>query len=141
MTEWRLDHLKELFPNASESFIRRNVNFIRRNVKAADLAARGLSSSAEQKPSEQLGCGRAVPRKAFYQVRCRISITSYRRRLTDGPWNLQPEHFIDALTELGLIADDSEKEIEVQVFQDKVANAWEERTVIMIEPLNQHEAA
>lgn len=130
MTDWSLDQLITLFPNASESTIRSN-------VRSADLKTGGISSGPVEESSEQLERGRAVPREAFYQVRCRISITSYRRRLTDGHWNLQPEHFIDALTELHLIRDDSEKEIEVQVQQVKVKHAHEERTVIMIEAIGQ----
>ena len=64
--------------------------------------------------------------------RRRIRITSKRCRLLD-PDNLCVKYIIDALRYTKVIKDDTTKEIEVFIKQEKVKTRKEEKTVIEIE--------
>lgn len=62
-----------------------------------------------------------------------ILVTSYRKRLAD-PDGICAKWAIDAICELGILSDDSAKEVaEVRYKQVKVKTESEERTVIRIE--------
>jgi hypothetical protein len=64
--------------------------------------------------------------------RSRISITSKRIRLLD-PDNLCVKYIIDALRYCEVIQDDTTKEIEVYIKQEKVKKRKEEKTIIEVE--------
>ena len=64
--------------------------------------------------------------------RSRIRITSKRCRLLD-PDNLCVKYIIDALRYCKVIKDDTTKEIEVFIKQEKVKTRKEEKTVIEVE--------
>ncbi len=64
--------------------------------------------------------------------RSRIRITSRRVRLLD-PDNLCCKYIIDALRYCKVIKDDTTKEIEVYIKQEKVKKRKEEKTVIEVE--------
>lgn len=65
-------------------------------------------------------------------VRVQLSIVSFRRRLID-PDNLCPKYFIDCLRYAGIIPNDREEDITLQVSQVKVKTKAEERTELEIE--------
>lgn len=64
--------------------------------------------------------------------RSRIRITSRRVRLLD-PDNLCIKYIIDALRYCKVIKDDTTKEIEVYIKQEKVKKRKEEKTIIEVE--------
>ncbi len=64
--------------------------------------------------------------------RRRIRITSVRNRLHD-PDNLSVKFIVDALRHCSVIKDDTTKEIEVYIKQEKVKTRKEEKTIIEIE--------
>ena len=64
--------------------------------------------------------------------RSRIRITSKRCRLLD-PDNLCVKYIIDALRYTKVIKDDTTKEIEVFIKQEKVKTRKEEKTIIEVE--------
>jgi len=64
--------------------------------------------------------------------RSRIRITSKRCRLLD-PDNLCCKYIIDALRYCKVIKDDTTKEIEVYIKQEKVKTRKEEKTIIEVE--------
>ena len=64
--------------------------------------------------------------------RSRIRITSVRNRLLD-PDNLCVKFIIDALRHCKVIKDDTTKEIEVFIRQEKVKTRKEEKTIIEVE--------
>lgn len=89
------------------------------------------SKSPSPKP-EQVVRHEPVAEKAGEGInpdRVRVCITSFRRRLID-PDNLCPKYFIDSLRYAGLIPNDREEDITLQVSQVKVKTKAEERTQI-----------
>ena len=64
--------------------------------------------------------------------RSRIRITSKRCRLLD-PDNLCVKYIVDALRHCSVIKDDTTKEIEVFIKQEKVKTRKEEKTIIEVE--------
>lgn len=75
----------------------------------------------------------AKERKGSDTKRFHVSVVSYRRRLCDAD-NLCVKYFVDCLRYAKIITDDSAKYITLQVEQQKVGAASEERTEIIIEP-------
>lgn len=65
--------------------------------------------------------------------RFRVCVISFRQRLTD-PDNLCPKYFIDCLRYSEIIPDDSSREIELVVRQQKVKHRSEERTELFVDP-------
>jgi hypothetical protein len=63
--------------------------------------------------------------------RVRVCVAGFRRRLCD-PDNLCPKYFIDCLRYAGFIPDDRERDITLEVRQEKVKTKAEERTEITI---------
>lgn len=74
-------------------------------------------------------------RKTLYTGCVSVRITSYRRRLCD-PDNLVGKWFLDAARYSCLIADDRPEDISYIIAQKKVATKEEERTEILIIPLD-----
>jgi len=64
--------------------------------------------------------------------RISVCITSYRRRLID-PDNLCGKYHLDLCRYAGLIRDDSAKEIDFRITQEKVRTKEEEKTVIELD--------
>lgn len=98
----------------------------------AAYQARRASSGAKPKCPvwhEPLG---SPPRKAQDAIRIIVRLTSCRIRLLD-PDNLCPKYFIDGLRYAGLLPDDREKDICLEIRQVKVATKGEERTEIELE--------
>ena len=115
------EELLARYPNASASFIRANAGPDR--VAPAPV---GKPSVGDEPVAEG-------PGGCAYQGRCFISITSFRRRLCDER-NLYDKHFVDALKQAGAFVDDSPKYVKVEVVQEKVQFAYEERTLISMTP-------
>lgn len=115
------NELQRRYPNASESFLRRNFD---RAGSAPDAVDK---SDSVHEPV----AGDA--RKIAYQSRCIIRLTSCRQKLCDER-NLFDKHFVDALVEAGAFVDDSPQYVQVEVSQKLVQNDWEEATIIEIIP-------
>lgn len=73
------------------------------------------------------------PGEGINPARVHVRITSFRRRLID-PDNLCPKYFIDSLRYAGIIPNDREEDIILEVSQVKVKTKAEERTELTIEP-------
>ncbi len=71
-------------------------------------------------------------REGAYQGRCHVRVTSFRLRLLDER-NLWDKHFLDALVEAGVLRGDAVKDIAIEVTQEKVDHAYQERTEMVIE--------
>lgn len=89
-------------------------------------------SSSELKQAIRNDALAAVSGKEADAARVRVRVVSYRKRLID-PDNLCPKFHIDACRYAGFIKDDSAKEIELSVIQEKVNSRELERTEITIE--------
>jgi Holliday junction resolvase RusA-like endonuclease len=113
------NELKRRFPNASDSFIKRNLSPVR-----------GLQNTEPQR-SAKVALGVEGEAKQAGPSRRQVSITSVRKRLID-PDNLFVKPLIDALRYEGVIADDSAAHIVLVVKQEKVNHKHDERTVIEI---------
>lgn len=108
------------YPNATESFIRRNLNSVC-----------PVSNPKPQLAPERQDCVEDHPRKSEGQGRARVVIESRRARICDAD-NLYCKAILDAIRYAGLIADDSPEHIELTVRQTKVKKKDEE-TVVMIQ--------
>lgn len=119
--------LQARFPNISEGVLQRTADdgtlAVADGVAPAPVAQ---SSRDDEHLAEDA-------RKVAYQVRCLVRITSFRRRLCDER-NLYDKHFVDALKEAGAFVDDSPKFVKVEVAQEQVQFAHQERTVIVMSP-------
>lgn len=74
----------------------------------------------------------ASPRKEGHTARIHVRVVSYRLRLID-PDNLCAKYFVDACRYAGFIPDDSAKDIEYSISQEKVNTKELQRTEIVIE--------
>lgn len=72
--------------------------------------------------------------KNAHKIRCLVCVTSFRRKLTDDD-NLHGKHFVDALTEAGILVDDSQVWAELKILQVKIGSMDAEKTTIEITPL------
>lgn len=72
--------------------------------------------------------------ETLYSGRVSVRVVSYRRRLLD-PDNLCAKWFLDACRYARLIRDDRPQDITYSVSQEKVACKEEERTEILISPI------
>jgi len=115
------EEILKLWPNATESTIRRN------------LGVDCVAHDPIGEPSRPTFTLAADAGEVAYQSRCLVRLTSYRLRLCDER-NLFDKHFVDALKEAGAFVDDSPKYVQVEVDQVKVEHAHEERTVIVLSP-------
>jgi len=116
------EELQRLFPNASEAFLLRTATDSC-GVAPAPVAQ---SNRDDEHMAEDAG-------EVAYQGRCLVRITSYRRVLCDER-NLYDKHFVDALKEAGAFVDDSPQFVKVEVSQEQVQFAHEERTLIVLSP-------
>ena len=110
------DQLKQLFPNASESFIRNN------------------SAPVESSKPERSICHESLAEKKAKRdspTRFHIRVKSFRKRLCD-PDNLTVKWGIDSLRYAGIIPDDTAKDISLEISQEK---SEDERTEITITQL------
>ena len=112
------EEIKSKFPNASRAFISANLDSGQASSPVAKPAVCNESVAAEERETGHTG-------------RVRVSIVSYQRRLTD-PDNLTPKYFLDCLRDSKLIRDDSAKQIELFVSQEKVKDKSAEGTLISI---------
>lgn len=111
------------YPNASESFIRRN---------ATPETVGSLPNTVTQPALRKLtAIQNAGQERSAGNARLRVKITSYRCRLLDAD-NLCPKFLIDALRYQGKIPDDSPDHIILEVGQEKVATRTEEGTLVEI---------
>ncbi len=108
--------LKRLFPNASTSTITANCGVVQDAERQ-----RGAGDEPVGEDASESG----------HQGRCLVRVTSYRCRLCDQR-NLFDKHFVDALVEAGVLRGDSEADIDIEVVQQRVEHAWDERTEIDI---------
>jgi hypothetical protein len=113
------EQLKQLFPNASPSFIKAN-------------ADRGSPPGPEPEPAICHGPLAEKKRKGGDSSRIHVRVISHRRRLID-PDNLCPKYFIDCLRYAEIIPDDTAACVTVQTEQVKVKSKADERTEILIE--------
>jgi hypothetical protein len=120
--------LKELFPNASESFLRRTADEHRADPSPDGVPPTAVVESGGENDPVGTDAGEVA-----YQGRCLVSITSFRLRLCDER-NLYDKHFVDALKEAGAFVDDSPKYVQVEVGQVQVKSPHEERTLIVMTP-------
>lgn len=112
------DKLKTLFPQASESFIKKNL-------------AHSVAPDTKLKPNP-VNEPVAAKERAGSDVGFRhVLITSYRVRLLDGD-NIFGKYIIDSLVRAGLLRDDSPAWVKVQTCQVKVDMHAKERTHIEI---------
>lgn len=109
------------FPNASEAFIRANT------TDGAAPSPQPEPAVCNEPVAEKAGKGKDAGRVV-------LRVVSFRRRLLD-PDNLCPKYFVDCVRYSGLIADDREQDIRLEVSQQKVSRKEDERTEITIEPL------
>lgn len=119
--------LQARFPNASEAFLRRTAD------DGAVAVTDGVAPNPIDQPSRDEEPVAEDAGGFAYQGRCLIRITSFRRRLCDER-NLYDKHFVDALKEAGAFVDDSPQFVQVEVGQEQVQFAHEERTVIVMSP-------
>ena len=96
-------------------------------------------SAAPDPQPEQAVCNRSygpIPGKEGHTEGRRLSvkIVSYRRRLID-PDNLTVKYHVDALKYLGIIPNDTAKDIEVSVRQEKVNEFQAECTEITVDTI------
>lgn len=98
-----------------------------------DTANFGLQGS-QRKQYQGKTLGNSDEGKKKSATRTRVIIGSYRVRLLDRD-NLYggAKALCDSLTYAGLILSDSEKDIEYEVVQIRVAHRKDEKTVVMIE--------
>lgn len=92
-------------------------------------------SSSHTEPESSV-CNEPVAEKKGEETnskRFRVCVISFRRRLTD-PDNLCPKYFVDCLRYSEIIPDDSSREIELVVQQEKVKHRSEERTELFVDP-------
>lgn len=117
--------IRRLFPYASKSTLARNRDAD--NQTPSPKPKRAIRDDALGKASrESSHAGRVV-----------VRIVSFRRRLLDRD-NLfgGSKYFTDGLRYAGLLSDDAEAQICLEVSQQKVATKEEEHTRIEIEPLH-----
>lgn len=121
------DDLKRLFPFASQSTLRRN---------ASDDSARHLVSHPERKQDSVDEPVATVPREAPRQGRVRICVTSYRCQIADDD-NLQlgAKPLVDCIVAAGIIPSDSPLWCKIEHQQQKVNDAAQERTEILLDNL------
>ena len=113
--------LQSRYPNASEAFLRANAR------------PDGVAPTAIAQPSRDDEHMAEDAGEVAYKSRCLVRITSFRRRLCDER-NLYDKHFVDALKEAGAFVDDSPQFVKVEVSQEQVQFANEERTLIVLSP-------
>ena len=113
--------MNDNFPNASESFKRRNPHLF--GGVAPDAIKQ--SNPVDEPVAEDA-------REVIDQTRRLVRITSFRVRLADER-NLWDKHYVDALVEAGILFDDSPQFCKVEVSQQKVDGKQLERTEITIE--------
>lgn len=116
------EELKRLFPKASKAFLAANAN----------------SGNEKGPKSEFVVCDEPLgpPQgETFYPGRVFVRVTAYRQRLTD-PDGCIAKYFLDACRYSRLIRDDGPEDIEYSLEQKKVKTKAEERTEILITPLN-----
>lgn len=110
---------RRLFPNASKSVVAANCPLL-------------PAQSREQAPALE----RKVSREDQGSTRSLVSIICVRRRLLDSDNNTASiKDLLDGLVMLGLIQDDSEKHIDLQVTQELVKCGQEPYTIIEIQQL------
>jgi len=73
----------------------------------------------------------APARETRHPSRIHVHVVSFRTRLCD-PDNLCPKYFVDCLRYAGIIPNDREEDISLEVRQVKVSSKTEERTEIEI---------
>jgi len=113
-------------------YLQREAEALERRRKRADSAG----GAPPRAVVEQVVCNESVAtatREAPNTGRFRVRITGYRRRLLD-PDNLCAKYFVDCLRYAGLIPNDREQDITLEVGQIKVAKKENERTEILITP-------
>lgn len=101
---------------------------------AAELAAyeaRRLSSRSQFELAVRAEPVAAPARETGDPSRVRVRVVSFRRKLCD-PDNLCPKYFVDCLRYAGLIPDDREADIILEVRQVRVAGKTEERTEVEV---------
>lgn len=121
------NELARRYPNASESFIQRNLG--------ADYVDPAIPS-AKPEPAIQHEVERSDASQKRGSGRFEVRITSYRVRLLDAD-NLAGgcKFLIDALRYEKLIPDDSPDAIELFISQVRVSKKLSERTEVIIIPI------
>ncbi len=111
--------IKAMFPHASSEFLSLNLGF----------GVRPVDGKQNKRPA----LGGEASREVKSDERPIVGIKCFRVRLLDKE-NLygSTKCLTDCLREVGLIPGDSEKEIDLQVSQEKVAHRNEQRTKLTI---------
>lgn len=116
------DELRELFPNASEQFIRAN----------ADAGHQHPAPTAKPERSPGNGALAAPQAETRHPGKYVVRVTSHRVRLLDSD-NLVPKWHVDALRYAGCLPSDAPDRADIITTQKKVRTKEEERTEIVIE--------
>lgn len=112
-------HLKDLFPNASESFIRANPHL-------GDSGA-----VAELEPNPRHGAlGKAQVQKRTSE-KFLVRVTSFRRRLLDYD-NLCEKYHVDCCRYAGIVPSDDPTKTQIEVCQVKALKGEEEYTRVEV---------
>lgn len=121
-----LNELKARYPNASESFLRRNADSGDSGVRAAD------TKPDEGKPLERR-LSRKDPRRVGPAGRLKIRFTIHAVHPAD--WDgVDIKQLQDMLVRSGILPDDNWSLLQGEVISEKVHSKEEEKTVIEITP-------
>lgn len=97
----------------------------------------GVAPGSEPQPVVQHEPVAKEKGKGSDPVRHLVRVTSFRVRLLDER-NLGDKYFIDALIYAGVLRGDSPKEVKVEVKQEQVCEAAQERTEIDVIPITDY---
>ena len=121
------EELKRVFPNASESTLRRNFA----TTFAAHVLVDGSRETAELESDISNGALGKVQVQKGTSGRFLVRVTSFRRRLLDED-NLCEKYHCDLCRYSGIISGDSPATTQIEVCQQKVAKGKPEETKVEI---------
>lgn len=127
-----LERLKQLFPKASESFLRANADNGQLDWAYKSDYADGVPHPSELEPNPRDESVGAPEGASLDTAKRLVRVKSFRLRLLDER-NIWDKYIVDSLVRAGLLRDDSPEFCKVEVEQVKVASKAEERTEIVIE--------
>lgn len=121
--------LKEIFPNASDQFIRSNADDTRQQLPTPPCSEAPAAVVERNLRPRSLAKGKA---KGADTARFLIRVTSFRVRLLDED-NACEKYHVDCCRYAGLVPGDSPATTQIKTGQEKVRSKGEERTEIVIE--------
>ena len=121
------ENLKQLFPNCSPAFIRRNA----RDARRTDLQPDRTGPAEQLERDTRHGDVGEVQAQAAFGRRFLVRLTSFRKRLLDED-NLCCKYLVDLCRYAGALSSDAPGTAKIEVTQEKVGSKEPERTVIEI---------